>query len=566
MKSAYRSRGLADLAAQLVRSPARLCLRRLNNIAFLLSLIEDDKRYPTHFVEQTLTGLPAPKLREPVESNDDEIPADVLRIDLVLLAEQLSEAGRIPLEAVSDRVFTVSDLAERFDVSTKTIFRWHRRGLLGWRLRYPDGRARLAFPQNSVRRFVAENADLVRRGSSFSQLSRTERNTMIDRAHALVREDGGRTVNAVAKVIADETGRAVETIRLTLKAYDDARPKRGIFNRASLTVDADDVRLRVWEGHVEGASIRQLAERFNKSTKQIYAIVTEMRARERKREPIAFVPSDEFVDPNAKAIAFDDPALKNPHGDASPMKRIPRDLPPYLQHLFRLPLLSPAGEVALFRKMNFLRFQAEEARLRLQPESATASDLDAIESLLDDAEKVKNQIVQANLRLVVSIAKRHATPNRDFFEIVSDGNISLMRAVDKFDYSRGFKFSTYASWAIMKNYARSIPEQRIDRERYQTGREELLEHFAGPATEEHELQTHLELRGRLGRMLSVLPEREREILKLRFGIDGAGEPQTLEQVGKSFGVSKERIRQLEARAMQQLRDTFAEQADAVLES
>ena len=77
-------------------------------------------------------------------------------------------------------------------------------------------------------------------------------------------------------------------------------------------------------------------------------------------------------------------------------------------------------------------------------------------------------MVEANLRLVVSIAKRHVTPANDFFSLVSDGNISLIRAVEKFDYARGNKFSTYASWAIMKNFARSIPDEKHYRERYVT--------------------------------------------------------------------------------------------------
>ena len=81
--------------------------------------------------------------------------------------------------------------------------------------------------------------------------------------------------------------------------------------------------------------------------------------------------------------------------------------------------------------------------------------MDQIEELYDEAVTTENQIVRANLRLVVSIAKRHVSPVENFFELVSDGNISLMRAVEKFDYSRGLKFSTYASWAIMKNFART---------------------------------------------------------------------------------------------------------------
>ena len=99
----------------------------------------------------------------------------------------------------------------------------------------------------------------------------------------------------------------------------------------------------------------------------------------------------------------------------------------------------------MFKKLNFLKYQADCRRQMIVPESCTARELDHIDDLLEQADKVKNQLVRANLRLVVSIAKRHVTAQSDLFEVISDGNISLMRAVARFDYSRGFKFSTYAS-------------------------------------------------------------------------------------------------------------------------
>jgi RNA polymerase primary sigma factor/RNA polymerase sigma factor len=139
-----------------------------------------------------------------------------------------------------------------------------------------------------------------------------------------------------------------------------------------------------------------------------------------------------------------------------------------------------------------------------------------------------------------------------------------MRAVEKFDYSRGFKFSTYASWAVIKNYARTIPEHRQHLDRYQTGRDELLEHVPGPAPDEHESDYLPTVHSTLDRMLETLDERERDILRQRFGLDEHREPRTLQQVGEHFGVSKERIRQLEARAMSKLRNDFADQVERLL--
>ena len=98
--------------------------------------------------------------------------------------------------------------------------------------------------------------------------------------------------------------------------------------------------------------------------------------------------------------------------------------------------------------------------------------METIERLYNEAVKTKKQIIQANLRLVVSVVKRYGCDSERIYELISDGNVSLMRAVEKFDYARGFKFSTYATWAIRKNYAREFATEmkRLDRFRILTGR------------------------------------------------------------------------------------------------
>ena len=115
--------------------------------------------------------------------------------------------------------------------------------------------------------------------------------------------------------------------------------------------------------------------------------------------------------------------------------------------------------------------------------------MDEIESLYDEAVATKNQIVRANLRLVVSIAKRHVGQGDNFFELVSDGNMSLIRAVEKFDYARGNKFSTYASWAIMKNFARTIPDEHRHRDRFRTSHSEMFYSTEEQRTDQYEQES-----------------------------------------------------------------------------
>jgi RNA polymerase primary sigma factor/RNA polymerase sigma factor len=180
--------------------------------------------------------------------------------------------------------------------------------------------------------------------------------------------------------------------------------------------------------------------------------------------------------------------------------------------------------------------------------------MDEIERLYDEAVATKNKIIRANLRLVVSIAKRHVGLSDNFFELVSDGNVSLLRAVEKFDYARGNKFSTYASWAIMKNFARTIPGEYRQRDRFRTSYDELFaateEERGNPMVDERAQSDRLE---KIQRILQRLDEREQQIIIGRFGLDHSREPLTLKEVGAEMGVTKERIRQIEARALNKLR-------------
>jgi RNA polymerase primary sigma factor len=295
------------------------------------------------------------------------------------------------------------------------------------------------------------------------------------------------------------------------------------------------------------------AEPSGRSRSGFGQVNNEARARRLLVQKLEYVYDHGFDRPDAGA-RFLAPIPAGAHG-APAESRPPTGLSPYLAGLYgNATTLRPEQEASLFLKMNYLRYRASKLREALDPSSARASDLDEIERLQREAVAVKNQIVRANLRLVVSIARRRAGPDRNLFELVSEGNLALMLAVERFDASSGFRFSTYASCAIMRNLARATGLEGRQRYRFVTGNQGLFEAAADPGTDERGLE-----RSRHGhqqavwQLLGLLSDRERRIIVSRFGLEGARE-QTLRQLGEELGISKERVRQLESRARRKLRE------------
>ena len=296
-----------------------------------------------------------------------------------------------------------------------------------------------------------------------------------------------------------------------------------------------------------------------------------------------------------------------------PKERVERDeedlVRLYLTDIGQYPLLTKEDEVRLAQKIE----KGVEARVKLSTsEELTAKEKSDLKRLDRNGARAEKKFVQSNLRLVVSIAKKYQASGLPLLDLIQEGNLGLMHAVEKFDWRKGFKFSTYATWWIRQAITRGIantgrtirlPVHAGDTlARLQKARTRLELKYGRPATMtelaadvempedkitealrfaneplslseplredgDAELGDVVEDRGaaspfevaatsllpdEIARLLAPLDEREREILKLRFGLD-RGEPRTLEEVGEHFNLTRERIRQIEARAMSKLR-------------
>ena len=311
-------------------------------------------------------------------------------------------------------------------------------------------------------------------------------------------------------------------------------------------------------------------------------------------EEIEEIPEEEIVDPNTLVDSFgiDDPVRM------------------YLKEIGKVNLLTFDEEVELAQTMeagNLAKEQLEELGADLDEETKAE-----LENLLKQGERAKQRLAEANLRLVVSIAKRYVGRGMLFLDLIQEGNLGLIKAVEKFDHTKGYKFSTYATWWIRQAITRAIADQartiripvhmvetinkviRVSRQLLQElghdpSPEEIAEEMNMPvdkvreilkiaqepvsletpigeeedshlgdfipdedASEPSEAASFTLLKEQLVDVLSTLTPREEKVLKLRFGIED-GRTRTLEEVGKEFNVTRERIRQIEAKALRKLR-------------
>ena len=549
MHTTYQNSVMKQLVDQQVRfAPRDKKLEQANRAERLLSELERDRDYSYEYLCYRITDYRPEAAPKVTMSGEDAIH------DLRLFVEDVWDAANVHVEDVAEPVHTVEELSKMFNVSTKTISRWREQGLVSRRFIFDGRRKRVGFLRSSVERFVSQNRERVERGERFRLLTDDERREIVDRARRMAQAGG--CPSEIARRIAQHLNRSVETVRYTLKQFDRSHPEQAVFPE-QMGVLNEEVRRKIYQQHRRGDSVDTLGKRYCRTRTTIYRIINEMRAKRIFELPLDYIPHPSF----SKAGIEKQILTPMPQPETLARKtRVPAGLPPYLASLYEVPLLTREQEYHLFRKFNYLKHKATELRKTLDPARAKSSVMDEIERLYEEAVKIKNQIVQANLRLVVSIAKRHITGTEDFFGLVSDGNMSLIRAAEKFDFSRGNKFSTYASWAIMKNFARTIPEEYKHRDRFRVTPDELFTAHEDTRGGETGQETAQNLReSQVEKILSRLDEREQQIIISRYGLDHSQEPQTLKEVGHDMGVTKERIRQIEARAMNKLRQAAQEE-------
>ncbi|WP_300637195.1 RNA polymerase sigma factor RpoD [uncultured Oscillibacter sp.] len=427
-------------------------------------------------------------------------------------------------------------------------------------------------------------------------------------------EDASSPVEEAPRIMTDEEAKKAGIVRLDdkqvaalpaaswlinnekLRELLAKSKKKGKLESAELMEAVDDLNL-------EGEQMDQLYDSLEALNIDISAeedLLPELPDEGPAAEEIAGMEEEELVDPNTLVNSFsiDDPVRM------------------YLKEIGKVALLMPEEEVSLAQAMSAGNEAAEKlAELRRQREEGAETD-PVLEAALRKeyraGETAKQKLAEANLRLVVSIAKRYVGRGMLFLDLIQEGNLGLIKAVEKFDYTKGYKFSTYATWWIRQAITRAIADQartiripvhmvetinkviRVSRQLLQElGHDpspneiaaemnmpvdkvrEIMKIAQEPvsletpigeeedshlgdfipdegASEPSEAASFTLLKEQLMDVLSTLTPREEKVLKLRFGIED-GRTRTLEEVGKEFNVTRERIRQIEAKALRKLR-------------
>jgi len=533
---------IAELARQLEFTPTSNRLVQVDAAEQLLLEIEPDKAYPLEFIVFRITGYSPKPVDQPM------LAGVALQHDLGLLIEHVSKTLDLAYEATSLPVLTIEQACKTFAVTSKTLQRWRRKGLPARRYLFPDGKRRVAFSVASVQRFMAAHSDTLLEVGNVSRVEADELTRILRHARRLAvhcRCDKDSLLRRLSR----RFHRSVLAIEPLLERHDQEQPDEPILTRVREPLSASKQRwlLRRWR---RGGGLLKLSRRLRVPRSAAYDVLMRDRVERLQRRRVKFI-DDPLYHQDQAQTAIDEIVAQQEllDGPDSESTRVPRDLPPALQSLCRAPLLSRNRERSLFLALNWHKFQYVMLRRTLDPQRVTARQLTVLEEHGRRAAAVKNQLVAANLRLVISVARKHLRPGLNLMELISDGSLTLIRAADSFDTHRGNRFSTYATFALMKGFARSVPRM-LNEQHHNCGDAAAF----GDIADQHTAQVwdRMGLTQDLQALLAALEPRERDVLQAHWGLfdrDAA----SYEQVGERLGLSRQRVRQIEQGALAKLR-------------
>lgn len=465
----YICRPLANLAAQLLRSPEARRTEQMRRAEQLHDELDSSQNYPLSFLVFRLTATRPNLDRETI------LAGEAIRPDLRLMIDQLSHSLELIVEQPDETLWRVDQLATRVNVSTKTLQRWRQDGLRWrWMRLQADKPHQIVIPDSAWRHFEATRQDRVDFAASFSQMSASERVSLLEEARTLAIRHGLR-LNQVATRLAGKHGRALETVRMILLKHDEQHPDHAIFKNHTGPISSKQRRV-IARAYRMGMSVGDLAQRLDRSRNAIYRILHTQRAATLLDRRIAFIASPLFEREDAEQVLLRQPLdewlAQSVAGFSSSIGNILDHLPTPLRPLYDAPPLVDDAVGSLLVRYNFLKFKYHRLQRQLDRLNPQVADMDQMDQWWQQAAVCRLAMVRHHLPVVLSVARRqtltrdHATrpgsATRVLLALLEVGNVELYEMIEQYNTRLRLTFASVLRNRLLGRYAREVSGSQIE--------------------------------------------------------------------------------------------------------
>ena len=474
-----------------------------------------------------------------------------------LFIASIVAAPSLSAETVSDELeqssettyLSTAEVAAMYSVNTSTVTSWHHKKGLPARKRQSVGGGR-EYLLSDVQHFAIEHGIEARKEKAKQIGIVNYRTETIERIHQLLTDDKSLLLSEAMRTVSCERDLCISTLEKWLRVYreQDSNDKLEI-RSSNITQETKD---DIYRDFCEGTDYTVLASRYSLTRQSIIDLLCKRRALRLSDKEIEYVHHPDFVKKNAyKNIIV---SRKKPKSTWKQTENPPEGMPPYLAVLYTIPQLNKSEEQYYFCRMNYFYHRATEHKDGVVQ---TPTGGNKTPYYIEQAEKIKRMLIRCNLRLVVSIAKKFKRRNSaSFEELYGDGCMGLVEAVSKFDFSKDFKLSTYATWKIHGAILQGIKDRkRQSRDTTQLKDEGWSQQQANDVSLERENIDHEKQSALAEKMLVLISDkRDRIMMMQKAGLHESPESMTNQEIGDYHGVSKSRVGIILARVAQEVQD------------